>query len=92
MRIKALDEYTIEVRGEKHTLLNMILHCIREYETEQKIELVGYTIPHPMEDKAIVKIQLQHSEQTKEQILGVYRRGIVSAIKIVESTQAAWNK
>ncbi|OAG31249.1 DNA-directed RNA polymerases I and III subunit RPAC2 [Nematocida displodere] len=84
MRVQALDEYTIEVLGEKHTLLNLIRWSICEFEKTRKIELVGYTIPHPMEDRAIVKIQLQNEQyQTKQEIMEVLIRGIETALEVV---------
>ncbi|KAI5187207.1 DNA-directed RNA polymerases I and III subunit RPAC2 [Nematocida homosporus] len=83
MRVKATDEFTIEILGEKHTLLNLIRWCIYKFESVYEIELVGYTIPHPMEDKAIMKIQLKDStNQTKKHILDVFQRGIESAQQI----------
>lgn len=87
MRVKALNAYTLEILGEKHTILNLLRWSILEFEKEQEIELVGYTIPHPMEDKAIMKIQLQKEGQTQKDILDVLRRGILSARRIISALQ-----
>lgn len=87
MRVKALNAYTLEILGEKHTILNLLRWSILEFEKEQEIELVGYTIPHPMEDKAIMKIQLQKEKQTQKEILDVLRRGIISARRVITALQ-----
>ncbi|KAI5190602.1 DNA-directed RNA polymerases I and III subunit RPAC2 [Nematocida sp. AWRm77] len=91
MRVKAINDYTVEVLGEKHTLLNLIRWSIANFEKEREIELVGYTIPHPMEDKALVKIQLKDAAfQTKKEILGVFQRGVEASQRVAAqfSTEA----
>lgn len=93
MRVKAIDNYTLEVLGEKHTLLNLIRWCITRFETVHEIELVGYTIPHPMEDKAVVKIQLvEKDSQEKGEILKVFQRGIEAAQKILKTLSISIEK
>lgn len=83
MRVRAVDDYTVEVIGEKHTVLNLVRWCIVQFEADRAVELVGYTIPHPMEDKALVKIQLRDERwQTPKEILGVFLRGIESSQKL----------
>jgi len=89
MRVKALDDFSIEVLGEKHTTLNLIRFCIASFEREQEVELVGYTIPHPMEDKAVIKIQLKSEEkQTQKEILGVFKRGIEVSQDIINRIES----
>ncbi|KAI5179999.1 DNA-directed RNA polymerases I and III subunit RPAC2 [Nematocida sp. AWRm80] len=85
--MKVIDEYTIEIFNHKHTTLNIIRWCINAFDSET-VALVGYTIPHPMEDKAVFKIQLKdENRQSKKEIVCVLRRGILASKKILEKIE-----
>ncbi|KAI5167436.1 DNA-directed RNA polymerases I and III subunit RPAC2 [Nematocida sp. AWRm78] len=80
MEVNVKDSFTIELLKTNHTILNVIRWAINEFESVYDVELIGYTIPHPMEERAIMKIQLKHEEeQTEDAILSILRRGITAA-------------
>lgn len=84
MQVSVKDSYTIEVLQTNHTLLNIIRWAIEEFESEYEIDLIGYTIPHPMETKGLVKIQLRREEdQKKEVILSIFKRGIEASKAVI---------
>ncbi|KAI5171474.1 DNA-directed RNA polymerases I and III subunit RPAC2 [Nematocida sp. LUAm3] len=85
MKVIPVDEYSLEIKEEKHTLLNLIRWSILTFEHHVDVELVGYSIPHPMEDTAIMKIQLKDEKlQSKKEIVNVLLRGVENARKVVE--------
>lgn len=45
---------TFILREEDHTIGNALRHVLAE---DQRIELVGYSIPHPLENKLHIRIQ-----------------------------------
>jgi DNA-directed RNA polymerases I and III subunit RPAC2 len=84
MRVKVRDAYTLEIRGESHGLLNILRWTIGEFDENNRIELVGYTIPHPMEDLSILRIQFTNPEdQTGENLLNSLRKGLDSTRKVL---------
>jgi len=84
MRVKVRDEYTLEIQGESHSLLNILRWAIGELDEDDRIELVGYTIPHPMEDLSVLRIQFANPEdQTRENLLDSLRKGLDSTRKVL---------
>lgn len=84
MHVKARDNYTVEITNEGHTLLNILRWSIDRFNSD--IELVGYTIPHPMEDRAILRVQFKEAgRQSKEEVLKKVREGL----EIVEGVIAS---
>ncbi|KAI5134007.1 DNA-directed RNA polymerases I and III subunit RPAC2 [Nematocida ausubeli] len=88
MEVHVKDSYTIEILKANHTILNVVRWSISEFEAESEIELIGYTIPHPMEERAILKIQLKNEkEQTEAAILSILQRGISFAEKLFKTLE-----
>lgn len=58
-RVKILSSQTVQVRGEDHTIMNPLRWCIGKNFGGERVELVGYTIPHPSDDASNITIQLQ---------------------------------
>ncbi|KAH9386821.1 DNA-directed RNA polymerases I and III subunit RPAC2 [Nematocida major] len=89
MEVHAKDEYTIEVLKTNHTVLNLVRWAIGQFESVHEVDLVGYTIPHPMEERALMKIQLKKEEsQTREAIMDVFRRGVAATQSVIDKIQA----
>jgi len=62
---KADNELKIEVEGEGHSLLNLLQKTLLE---DEKIEMAGYHVPHPLFDKGILCIQTK-DKQSPEDVL-----------------------
>ncbi|MFH1329016.1 MAG: DNA-directed RNA polymerase subunit L [Candidatus Bathyarchaeota archaeon] len=69
------NELKVEVEGEGHTLLNILQKFLLKNE---KVEIAGYTVPHPLDRKAILYVKtkgriepsraiLEASEELKEE-------------------------
>lgn len=85
MRIRVKDEYSVEIRGESHTLLNILRWAIGEFDKHREIELIGYTIPHPMEDLSLFRIQFADPKlQTKENLLKHLKSGLDCTIALLD--------
>lgn len=89
MKVAVKDSYTIEVDQANHTILNIIRWAIEEFERDYEVDLIGYTIPHPMETRGLIKIQLKREEdQTKKTILSIFKRGITASKSIITRIEA----
>ncbi|EIJ87846.1 DNA-directed RNA polymerases I and III subunit RPAC2 [Nematocida parisii] len=88
MEVNVKDSFTIELLKTNHTILNVIRWAINEFESVYDVELIGYTIPHPMEERAIMKIQLKREEeQTEDAILSILRRGITAVEEVFNNLE-----
>ncbi|AFN84027.1 DNA-directed RNA polymerase I and III subunit AC19 [Encephalitozoon romaleae SJ-2008] len=68
--IKILNDQTIQVNKEDHTIMNPLRWCISKNFVGEKVELVGYTIPHPSDDVSNITIQFSsESSQTPPNLL-----------------------
>ncbi|KAI5190370.1 DNA-directed RNA polymerases I and III subunit RPAC2 [Nematocida minor] len=88
MEVGVRDNYTIEILKTNHTVLNIVRWAIEKFEEEYEIDLIGYTIPHPMETRALMKIQLKkEEEQTKSAILSIFKRGIAASNRVLSQIE-----
>ncbi|EPR78512.1 polymerase subunit AC19 [Spraguea lophii 42_110] len=55
-KIKVLDEYTFSITDEDHTLMNPLQWSISQ---DKSVDICGYTIPHPSENIATLRIQFK---------------------------------
>ncbi|CAD25969.1 DNA-DIRECTED RNA POLYMERASE I AND III SUBUNIT 14K (14 kDa polypeptide) [Encephalitozoon cuniculi GB-M1] len=84
-RIKILNGQTVQVRKEDHTIMNPLRWCIGKNFTGEKVELVGYTIPHPSDDISNITIQLcDESLQTPPNLL----KKLVEGLECMEAIGA----
>lgn len=78
-RVRVLDELSVEIRGEGHTLMNPLKWAISNNWGGERVEFCGYTIPHPSDDLVHVSIQLEdESRQTPASLLSKIAEGLDS--------------
>ena len=69
MKIKVLkktaNELKIEIEGEGHSLLNVLQKSLIE---DEKIEMAGYDVPHPLIDRAILYVQTKEKQNPEDVI------------------------
>ena len=53
------DYMEMEFNGEGHTLLNLLQSNLLK---EKQVEMAGYTVPHPLMDKAMLFIKLKRGK------------------------------
>ncbi|KAI4291752.1 DNA-directed RNA polymerases I and III subunit RPAC2 [Pancytospora philotis] len=76
-RIKVLDELTVEVRREDHTLMNPLKWAISNNWSGQEVEFCGYNVPHPSDDLVHFTVQLaDESAQSSAGVLGKMVEGL----------------
>ncbi len=59
-------KYRIEVYGEDHTLGNLI---VRKLLSEDKVKFAYYEVPHPLESKLIIYVDLENGEVDPREIV-----------------------
>lgn len=69
-KLKILDELTIEIKDETHTLINPIKWIISNNWNMPNVEFCGYNVPHPSSSVINLSIQFENeSDQTKTKLL-----------------------
>lgn len=58
----SLNELTLDVEGESHTLCNVLQKTLLEDET---VEMAGYDKPHPLVDSSIIYIRTKGRRKPK---------------------------
>ncbi|EJW05250.1 hypothetical protein EDEG_00715 [Edhazardia aedis USNM 41457] len=76
-----INDSTVEVIDEDHTLLNPLRYMITK---NDHVELVGYSIPHPSERKAQLKIQLKKAFKYNNSIDKIIYKGADDLDKVTE--------
>lgn len=56
-RVKVLNSQIIQIDAEDHTMMNPLKWSISRNFAGEKVELAGYTIPHPSDDISHLNIQ-----------------------------------
>ncbi|KAH9410586.1 putative RNA polymerase Rpb3/Rpb11 [Ordospora pajunii] len=64
-RIRIVNDHTIEIDSEDHTMMNPLRWCISRNFSGNNVELVGYTIPHPSDNVARLSVQFNNEEIQK---------------------------
>jgi DNA-directed RNA polymerases I and III subunit RPAC2 len=64
---------TFVLQNEDHTLGNSLRHMLSR---DGQVELVGYTVPHPLENKMHVRIQMSRS--AADTAADAFRRGLTN--------------
>lgn len=87
-KVQAINKYQISVYQEDHTLLNVLSYAVEK--SCDDIDICGYTIPHPLESKAIFRVQFKdEKKQNSENAFGAMVVGLdfISQIgeKLLES-------
>lgn len=82
MQLKVLErkqnEVVVEIDGEGHTLCNLLESVLLE---DEEVEFAGYTIPHPLVGKPILRVRTKGNKDPKEAL----REAL---IKIIERGKA----
>ncbi|MEM2272796.1 MAG: DNA-directed RNA polymerase subunit L [Candidatus Bathyarchaeia archaeon] len=67
MQLKVLErkqnEIMVEIDGEGHTLCNLLESVLLE---DNEVEVAGYTIPHPLVGKPILRVRTKGNKEPKE--------------------------
>lgn len=58
---------TVKIPNQDHTVMNPLRYFIQR--NNKDVELVGYTIPHPAEKCAVLKIQYKKNGNIKETVI-----------------------
>lgn len=78
MQLRVLErkpnEIVVEIDGEGHTLCNLLESVLLE---DEDVEFAGYTIPHPLVGKPILRVRTKGNKEPKEALRG-------ALIKIIE--------
>ena len=62
---KTANELKIEIAGEGHSLLNLLQKSLLE---DEKIDIAGYDVPHPLIDRAILYVQTKEKQNPEDVI------------------------
>ena len=62
-KIRVLDDYTLEILKEDHTLINPLKWVISNNWSTSRVEFCGYTIPHPSDSLVHLSIQFEDEER-----------------------------
>lgn len=75
--LKILNEQTIEVQNEDHTMMNPLKWAVSKNFLGRKVEFCGYTIPHPSDNLSHFTVQLENEEaQTPHNVLKKMSEGL----------------
>lgn len=75
-KIKCIDEYTVEIVYEDHTLMNPLKWAISNNWHGEPVEFCGYNIPHPSDPCVRLSVQFESEEaQSAENILSKIAEG-----------------
>lgn len=61
-RIKILNDLSLSIKDEDHTLMNPLRWCISNNWVGDEVEFCGYNIPHPSEKVTHLTIQFESKE------------------------------
>lgn len=61
-RVKILNDLSLSIGDEDHTLMNPLRWCISNNWVGDKVEFCGYNIPHPSEKVAHLTVQFEDKE------------------------------
>ncbi|KAG0441234.1 DNA-directed RNA polymerases I and III subunit RPAC2 [Dictyocoela muelleri] len=62
-RVNMINDFTISIKNEDHTLLNVLQHMINQNYSGEKVELCGYVIPHPSENISQLRVQFENEDK-----------------------------
>ncbi|KAK1348190.1 putative Rpb3/Rpb11-like subunit of RNA polymerase [Hamiltosporidium tvaerminnensis] len=81
-KIKPLNNFTLSIHNEDHTLMNALRYTIQLCSPE--VDIVGYTIPHPSEQ--ISNLRIQYTEENDQNISNMahtVKNGLTSLENII---------
>ncbi|ELA42866.1 uncharacterized protein VICG_00181 [Vittaforma corneae ATCC 50505] len=89
-KIAVIDELSIQIYDEDHTMLNPLRWVISNNWVGDAVEFCGYTIPHPSERISHLNVQLEdRNAQSPKNVLKKVYEGLecieVIAAKLLES-------
>lgn len=82
-----LESYDFNILDEDDTIGNLLSSYILE---DEKIEFCGYDIPHPLDNKLIIRTSLKQ-QNTMENNIEVFKNNIDKLLKIIEEVKKEWN-
>jgi DNA-directed RNA polymerases I and III subunit RPAC2 len=83
-RIKILNDVTLSIENEDHTLINPLKHILSTYKKDE-IDFCGYTIPHPSENKVHLVVQYKDEKrQNSENMIDTVQEGIEIMKEVVD--------
>jgi DNA-directed RNA polymerase subunit L len=82
-----LESYDFNILDEDDTIGNLLSSYILE---DDKIEFCGYDIPHPLDNRLIVRTSLKQGN-TMENNINVFKNNIDKLVKIVDELKKEWN-
>lgn len=82
-----IDSYDFNILDEDDTIGNLLSSYILE---DDKIDFCGYDIPHPLDNKLIIRTSLK-KDNTMENNIKLFKENIDKLIKIIEDIKKEWN-
>ena len=79
--------YDFNILDEDDTIGNLLSSYIVD---DDKIEFCGYDIPHPLDNKLIIRTSLKQGN-TMENNIDVFKNNIDKLVKIIDEVKKEWN-
>lgn len=78
-RVKIIDEISVEIKEEDHTLMNVLKWAISNNWCSQKVEFCGYNVPHPSDELVHLSVQFEdEAVQSPENVMHAIAEGLDS--------------
>jgi DNA-directed RNA polymerase I and III subunit RPAC2 len=81
-----LESYDFNILDEDDTIGNLLSSYILD---DDKIEYCGYDIPHPLDNKLIIRTALKQGN-TMENNISVFKDNIDNLVKIIDEVKSEW--
>ena len=82
-----LESYDFNILDEDDTIGNLLSSYMVD---DDKIEFCGYDIPHPLDNKLIIRTSLKQGN-TMENNIDVFKNNIDKLVKIIDEVKKEWN-
>lgn len=90
MQVRVLErkenEIVLEIEGEGHTLCSLLESVLLE---DEEVEFAGYTIPHPLVGKPILRVRTKGNKEPKEALKEALAKIIGRGRKLREEFERA---
>lgn len=90
MQVKVLErkenEIVLEIEGEGHTLCNLLESVLLE---DENVDFAGYTIPHPLIGKPILRVRTKGNKSPKEALIEAFKKIIERGRELREEFERA---
>jgi len=71
-KVRILDDFSVEIRGEDHTLINPLRMAIASNWRGERVEFCGYNVPHPSDD--LVHLSVQFEDESVQSTAALLRK------------------